>query len=206
MRQYVLLLFTLLLIAQSAHAQNREDEARDDLNYGNARRAVQDTGGDLWYGAGATLGFSATNYSSVFRIGVSPIVGYKINNFLSVGPRASLIYNRFHYEETIFNPEINDNSFTWSTGLFTRAKVFRGFFVHAEYSLVSEKQFVVDQNTNGIVSERRTRAIPFLGAGLSQGGGVGATGFEFLVLFRVNSREYVNDAPYEIRTGINYNF
>ncbi len=206
MNRYLLLL-AFLLTSMLSYAQIREREAREDLGYGSDRRApAADEAGDIWYGAGATLGFSATSFSSFFRIGISPIVGYKLNNFLSVGPRASLIYNRFHYDETRVNPEITDNSITWSAGAFGRAKIYRGFFVHAEYSLLSEKQFVLDQQTGAPVSERRTRPIPFLGAGLNQGGGVGATGFEILLLFRLSSREYINDAPYELRTGLNFNF
>ncbi|WP_116127795.1 hypothetical protein [Lewinella sp. IMCC34183] len=204
MRYAFLLLFALFLSTSLLRAQTREDDARDDLNYGNAKRAVEGTGGDIWYGAGATIGFSASNYSSNFRIGVSPMVGYKFNNIFSAGPRVSLIYNRFTLE-----PDLKDNSFTWSAGVFTRAKIYRGFFAHAEYSLVSEKTFGYLTNSQGNVSLevlRRTRPILFLGGGISQGGGPGAGGFEFLVLFRMISEKYLNDAPYEIRSGFNYNF
>lgn len=206
MRYALLPLLALLLLTDVVQAQTREDEARDDLDYSGSRRAPESQGGDIWYGAGATIGFQANSYSSSFRIGVAPMAGYKLNNFLSVGPRVSLIYNAFSYDQGFGNPEFKDKSLTWSAGLFTRAKIYRGFFVHGEYSLLSEKEFYQVPGTNTIDDRRITRAIPFLGAGLSQGGGPGATGFEILILFRVSQRERLNDAPYEIRSGINYNF
>ncbi|NJB86631.1 hypothetical protein GGR26_002408 [Lewinella marina] len=207
MRASFLLLLSLFLLSDFAHAQTREDQARDDLSYGgNARRVQENQGGDIWYGAGATIGFQANSYSSSFRIGVAPMAGYKVNNFLSVGPRVSLIYNAFRYDGGFNGSDFRDKSLTWAAGLFTRAKIYRGFFAHAEYSLLSEKEFYQDPGTGNIADRRITRAIPFLGAGLSQGGGVGSTGFEILILFRVSQRERLNDAPYEIRSGINYNF
>ncbi len=207
MRPLLLLLFVSLLLPGLAGAQTREDQARDDLNYGDSRRQVLSEGGDIWYGAGATIGFSANNFSSSFRIGLAPMVGYKLNNFVSVGPRVSIIYNHFRYDPGYSIPEFKEGYWTWAAGMFARAKVYRGFFVHAEYSLQSEVDFVPDNNSaSGISTNRYTQAIPFLGAGLSQGGGPGSTGFEILLLFRLSQRERLNDAPYEIRSGINYNF
>ena len=207
MRFLYSLLLAILLFPTLAEAQNTEDAARDDLRYGNNNRRTISEGGDIWYGAGATIGFSANTFSSSFRIGLAPMVGYKLNNFLSVGPRVSVVYNHFRYDVGRNLPEIRESYFTWSAGLFARAKVYRGFFAHAEYSLQSEVDFVPDNSsTSGIRRDRYTRAIPFLGAGLSQGGGPGATGFEILILFRLSQRERLNDAPYEIRSGINYNF
>ena len=193
-----LLLTTLLTLATVATAQNTENRARDDLRYNNDRRSyVESEGGDIWYGAGAQLGFQGGNNRSFFQIGISPIVGYKLNNIISVGPRASIVYNSFR--DDFFG--IKDNYIGWSAGAFTRAKIFRGVFAHAEYSLVSD----VDYFNNG-TKRRTTRAIPFLGAGFSQGGGIGAAGFEIMVLFRLTPRETLNDSPYEFRSGLNYNF
>ncbi|PPK88014.1 hypothetical protein CLV84_0977 [Neolewinella xylanilytica] len=200
------LLLIGLLLSTLVSAQTREDAARDDLGYGSRGRTAQDTeAGQLWYGAGATIGFSANQFSNLFRIGVAPMVGYKFNNFLSAGPRVSVIYNRYHSDAFGSVDEFTDNSFSWAAGLFARGKVFRSFFVHAEYSLLSEKDFYTAPN--GQLAENRTlRAIPYLGGGFNQGGGPGATGFEFLLLFRLTQPDRLNDAPYEIRSGFTYNF
>ena len=199
----LLLLLLCACLFTALHAQTREDAARDELRYGSdARQAQTNESGAIWYGAGAQLGFQGGNNQSSFRIGIAPIVGYKFNNFLSAGPRVSVVYNS--YRNDFFN--FKDRSVSVTGGLFTRAKIYRGFFAHAEYSVVSEKEIFRDPQTGDLVSDRVIRAIPFLGAGLSQGGGIGASGFEFLILFRVTQRDRINDAPYEIRTGFNYNF
>jgi len=64
---------------------------------------------------------------------------------------------------------------------------------------------VLNFDSNGD-AVRTTRAIPFLGGGLSQGGGPGAAGFEILILFRLSAADQIGDAPFEIRSGINFNF
>ncbi len=198
MNRFCLFLLFSFLLSTLTYAQIREREAREDLGYGSAGRtpAVND-GGDIWYGAGAQLGFRGGNNFSFFQIGVSPMAGYKLNNFLSVGPRVSVTYNSYRDDFVA----IKDKYISWSAGLFTRAKIYRGLFVHGEYSLVSDIDYLIAGG-----KERVTRAIPFLGAGFSQGGGPGSAGFELLLLFRLTQRERLNDAPYELRTGVNYNF
>lgn len=203
LRKISLLLLLSFAVVTVAFAQTREDEASEDLDYyqGNNRQQRNTNGGDIWYGAGAQLGFQGGNNQSFFQIGLSPIVGYKLNNFLSVGPRASINYNSFRFDPGFGAPEQKNRFFTWSAGLFARARVFRGFFAHAEYSLVSDVDVFTDGSEN-----RVTRALPFLGGGLSQGGGPGAAGFEILVLFRLTQPDRLNDSPFEFRTGFNYNF
>ena len=208
MKLRVILFFLCCLgLSLVATAQTREDAARDDIRYGNRGNQVQDfrEGGDIWYGAGAVLQYQGGTYSSQFRIGVNPIIGYKLNNFLSVGPRASIIYNAYRFD-TGGGGKLSFRNWTWSVGAFTRAKIYRGFFVQAEYSLLSDVVLTLDPSGSQINELRATRAVPFLGAGLSQGGGPGAAGFEIAVMFRLTQPDRLNDSPYEFRTGFNYNF
>ncbi len=207
LKQY---LFLLLLCACSltAYAQGTtEEEAKEDLDYYNTDNdrtrfdeRGDDFGSNLWYGAGAQLGFSGGNNSSFFQIGLSPIVGYKLNNFLSVGPRGSFAYNSFRFATNV--GDVRENFVTWSAGAFARARVVGQFFAHAEYSLVNERL----QNFQTGELEGITRAIPFLGGGISQGGGPGAAGFEILILFRLSGTDRIGDSPFEFRSGINFNF
>ena len=200
---FLALLFVSALSATIA-AQTTEEEARNDLDYySNTNERFQDnTAGDIWWGTGAVLGFSAGNNASLFRIGITPIVGYKINNFLSVGPRGSLIYNAYRQSFAGGQADFKANYIEWSAGPFVRARVFQQFFAHAEYSLVNEAEtFNPDGSANRI-----TRAIPFLGGGISQGGGPGMAGFEILILFRLSGADRIGDAPFELRTGFNFNF
>lgn len=207
LKQY---LFLLLLCACSlaTYAQGTtEEEAKEDLDYYNTDNdrsrfdeRGDDFGSNLWYGAGAQLGFSGGNNSSFFQIGLSPIVGYKLNNFLSVGPRGSFAYNSFRFATNV--GDVRENFVTWSAGAFARARVAGQFFAHAEYSLVNERL----QNFQTGELEGITRAIPFLGGGISQGGGPGAAGFEILILFRLSGTDRIGDSPFEFRSGINFNF
>jgi hypothetical protein len=208
-QSFFLLLFCTLSLAVNAQGGTTEEQAKDDLDYyDNTNDRVRDQRGDtfgsnLWYGAGAQLGFSGGNNQSFFQIGLSPIVGYKINNIISVGPRGSVAYNSFKYTTNV--GDVKENFVTWSAGAFARAKVFGQFFVHAEYSLVNERESVED--TMGALEIKAiTRPIPFLGAGISQGGGIGAAGFEILVLFRLSGSDRIGDSPYEFRSGLNFNF
>lgn len=207
LKQTLFLFLAFFALSFSLSAQRTtEEEARDDLDYYNrdndrAQQQRGDTFGEnLWFGTGAQLGFSGGNNTSFFQIGLSPIVGYKVNNFLSVGPRGSFVYNS--YKEDFGNGEFKANFATWSAGAFARAKVFLPFFVHAEYSIINEVQNF-DANGDAI---RRTRAVPFVGGGISQGGGTRAVGFEMLLLFRLSQADQIGDSPFEFRTGINYNF
>ncbi len=198
-----------MLLSVSAFAQTTEEEARDDLDYTRApqRERFDRRNNNFWYGTGAQLGFAGGNGQSFFNIGLTPIVGYKINEIFSVGPRGSFVYNRFKQDGFRGSPEIKEGYFTWSLGAFGRAKIFRGIFAHVEYSLVNEVDGFTSVGSSGDVETvRSTRAIPFLGAGLQQGGGPGGAGFEILILFRLNQPETINDSPYELRTGVNFNF
>lgn len=209
MQKSILFLLLALMTCSGAYAQTTDEQAKDDLDYYNNKRdnSFSDGGGQFWYGTGALLGFSSNTFRSNFVIGLTPMVGYKINNFLSVGPRGSVAYNRFR-QDLGRGDEIKEGYITWSAGAFLRGKVYRGFFIHGEYSLVNE---VIDfsrisNNPSDFEPIRTTRAIPFLGAGLSQGGGPGAAGYELMVLFRLTGSEFVNESPFEFRTGLNWNF
>jgi hypothetical protein len=203
-----LLLFCTLSLAANAQGGTTEEEAKDDLDYYNSDNdndRVRDQRGDtfgsnLWFGAGAQLGFQGGNNSSFFQIGLSPIVGYKLNNIISVGPRGSFAYNSFKFATNVGDEK--EKFVTWSAGAFVRAKVFGQFFAHAEYSLVNERE----RNFQTGELDGVTRPIPFLGGGLSQGGGPGAAGFEILLLFRLSGADRIGDSPFEFRSGLNYNF
>ena len=204
MRQFLLLL-ALAFLPTLAYAQTTpEEEAEEDLDYYNNRRDTEvGRRGDspIWYGTGAQLGFAATSFQSNFLIGLSPIVGYKVNNFLSVGPRGSFTYNRFRDDRFDFR----EGYFEWELGAFARALVYRGFFAHVEYNLLNEVDIFQNQSTFELETVRRTRAVPFAGGGINQGGGPGQMGFEVLILFRLTQPDIINDSPFQFRTGINFN-
>ncbi|MBK8844307.1 MAG: hypothetical protein IPO33_16470 [Saprospiraceae bacterium] len=46
----------------------------------------------LWYGGGVNLGFGADEFTSVFSLGLSPMVGYKFTPDFSMGPRVGFSF------------------------------------------------------------------------------------------------------------------
>ena len=75
-----------------------------------------------------------------------------------------------------------------------------------EYNLEND---VIGLNPTTFDPIRRTRGVPYVGAGFVQGGGGlqgGGVGFEIMILFPIIEREFINDSPYIIRSGINVNF
>lgn len=200
------LLFALSFISLQLAAQNdrpNEADARRDLDYYNSDRpAAGDGSGGIWYGGGFQLGFSSNNFESIFQIGISPIVGYKITPWLSAGPRASLLYNA--YSVDLGAGRERTSYFTYAGGVFVRAKAFQQFFAHVEYNLEND---VIGFNNATLDPIRRTRSVPYIGGGLVQGGGLqGGVGFELMILFPITEREFINDSPFIIRSGITVNF
>ncbi|MBP6828601.1 MAG: hypothetical protein KA165_18690, partial [Saprospiraceae bacterium] len=67
------------LFLQTASAQSESDNSSDFKSR-------------LWYGGNIGLNFYGYNGGNVFQIGVAPMVGYKIVEPLSVGPRVSILF------------------------------------------------------------------------------------------------------------------
>ncbi|MEM6396880.1 MAG: hypothetical protein AAF741_11085 [Bacteroidota bacterium] len=198
----ILLVCSFLLVGQGIlSAQTRGGGSpQDDLDYYNQDRGNYNQGGGIWYGGGFLLGFNSNGQESLFAVGVSPILGYKVTPALSFGPRGSLSYNVLN----VNGLDGSINYFIYSAGVFGRLKVFQQFFAHAEYNLEND---VIGVNLTAEEPIRRTRGVPYVGAGFSQGGGFqGGVGFELMILFPVREREFFGEPPYIIRSGINVNF
>ena len=198
----LLCLFTLQLSAQTD--PDREAEAAQDLDYYSgdkpSRERSERFSDNLWYGGGVQLGFQASNFTSYFLIGLSPMVGYKLNDRFSIGPRVSLNYNRFTCDQG-GGDRFKKGYMTWEAGIFARAKIINPIFLHAEMSL---------ENRRLIVScgepLRQTRTMPYLGIGYSPNNGGGGSS-ELLLLFRLrNDGQSIIESPYVFRTGFNFNF
>lgn len=204
-----LILLSLLLLSSIAFigAQtnpDREDQARRDLEYGSPGNQAPRSdrfGDNLWFGGGLQLGFTGGTFQSFFNIGLSPMVGYKLNNTFSVGPRVAFSYNSFKQRNT--TSDFTSNYFTWAAGIFGRARIINPFFAHVEYSLESD---VIGFNPTTNDPVRRNRGVPYIGAGYSPFNPGGASS-EILVLFRLNQQaQFIAESPFVIRAGINFNF
>lgn len=164
----------------------------------------------LWYGGGFTLGFSGSNISSSFAAGITPMVGYKIIDQLSVGPTTGIQYNYLKGYGT--DGRIHKgNAFSWSLGAFTRYKFFKTFFAHAEYGIENNEYFLgvngyllLDQNGN--VSTVRQQYNNFYG-GLGYNSGGELIAFEMYVVYNFIDRlDDIYYNPFILRFGITYKF
>ncbi len=163
----------------------------------------------LWYGGGFDLGLNSTQGYSLFRIGVTPMVGYKIIGGLSAGPRIGVTYTSIRTADN--TGKVNSVGLTdYSVGVFTRYKAFENFFAHAEYEYASQ-QFVADNGSGGILvgpdgkpfTQRIGRPNYYAGIGYNSGG---IFGYEIMGLYNFNLPKNTTDQPFSLRIGFTYKF
>ncbi|MCC6463142.1 MAG: hypothetical protein IT260_21920 [Saprospiraceae bacterium] len=156
----------------------------------------------LWYGAGLSLGFAGSNGASVFGLGVSPMVGYKIVGPLSIGPRLAVEFTSEKYAGyKAFNMVDLELS------LFARVRVFKGLFVQGELGTVSD-QYLTGNSQGQPVKTRQTRPAQYLGLGYNFANGEGGFGQEIAVLydFYVADDVYTTQTPFQFRVAFTYGF
>lgn len=155
----------------------------------------------LWYGGNIGLNFYGYNGGNVFQIGVAPMVGYKIVEPLSVGPRVSVMF------ASVKNPGFKAvGLFDVDAGLFMRVRVFRGLFIQGEVTneWFQEPVFYVNGTTDKVSS---TRVNPRLGLGWnwSEGRGAGSEIGIFYNFAIANDLETYQN-PLDYRFGFTWNF
>jgi len=167
----------------------------------------------LWYGGGFNLGFSGGNESSSFNLGITPMVGYKIINELSVGPVVGIQYN---YLKGIGGRDFQvhtGNALSWSAGVFARYKFLKTLFLHTEYGIENNEYFLVDRNgflaqdpqTLELQTVREQFNNFYGGIGYNSGGDLIA--FEMYVVYNFIDRlDDPNYNPFRIRFGFTYKF
>lgn len=156
---------------------------------------------DLWFGGGINLGFSSDSYNSIFGFGISPMAGYKINSFFSVGPRVSLDYTTAKY--SIGNGVYKYNSFDYGLGVFARFKFLETFFVHLEYSQLNETYATGYIVNNELEKYRQWRDIALLGLGYNSNQ---IWSYEIYINYNFLEETSSIRVPIIYRAGITYNF
>lgn len=186
----------------------------------------------LWYGTGANLQFGSFAGGSIFNVGLSPMVGYKITPWLSAGPRISLSYTgykgrtvegvRIDGDNYSINPNSFDNNirrvptYNFSYGLFSRAKFLETFFVQLEGSNVhlttpvvisnsGLNYFVHDIETLKPIKDKTSKFNAYVGGGYNSRIGTNF-GYDLTIMFILNQEESDTSPPFEIRAGFTYNF
>lgn len=202
-----LLLFIAALTAPSTASAQRDIDQYFDESQGLIHR--------LWFGGGFNLGFFQQNSYSAFNVGLSPMMGYKITDKWSVGPRVSFQYTHVSGIGTdLRSHRVPLLSYTASG--FTRVKLFRWLFAHLEYeyensellTVTTNGLLVYDQAQAQVVTLRRARDNAYVGLGYTQSGGL--LGYEISALYNVLAPDPSTvgrfESPLSIRFGLNYNF
>ena len=167
----------------------------------SSRTVVQDKkfSDRLWYGAGGILNFQGVSgAANRFQIGISPMVGVKVTEHLSFGPRLEV-----NYVSTRISVADKLNSVSFGAGLFGRLKLFQVIFVHAEYDFIWDDEFFINPTTNEIFSERvREAQLPI---GIGYNNGYGGLGYEISLMYDVLNQE-TGSIPIVYRAGLTYRF
>ena len=153
-------------------------------------------GDRLWYGMGLTGNFQGNNFSRTFVIGLAPMVGYKINERLSFGPRASAAVSFFRSRLTP-TPQ-SESPVDWSFGLFGRYRIGRDFFAHVEYAYQNEAFIAINFNGDLEVDREVNQAF-YVGGGYT-------TLINDYLGFEMSLNYYLNQPFDDFRNPLNYRF
>lgn len=184
---------------QYADAQRR-GEGQSDTKIEKDNEYFDESGGfahRLWYGGMINFqlqGGNGVNQGGVLLLGISPMVGYKLNDIFSIGPRAQLDYAVF------YQPGPNQKVLFWGIGAFGRAIVYNSIFVHTEYGFEGVSNLSGDDNFG---LQNTTNFL--LGGGYNSSVGSGGFGYEILVLYNFLENDDFS-LPIEYRVGFTYNF
>ncbi len=187
-RLFVLTLLLIGMIFSSAHAQSRSKKSTTLSEH-------------LWYGGSVGLGFQSFNNQSSFLFALFPMMGYKITESISVGPRIGASYRNIK-SRGLDGRVYRFNPVELSGALFGRVKLFRQIFGHVEYELASEKN-LVNNSANGISIRNGTETNFYLGGGYNSGGKIAS---EIYILYNFNEDDFSLEVPWVIRAGFTYRF
>ncbi len=191
----LLLLFTLVIGISTAEAQRSKKKKKKD----STEEYFDESGGfahRLWYGGGFNLNFGGVGGFNSMQIGISPMVGFKINDILSVGPRVS-----FDYLE-VFTQGSNPRYAFWGVGPFARGKFTETIFAQVEYEIRGVSNLNDASDNFGGFQENRENF--YIGAGYQSSGG-GLIGYEIMALYNFLDQNPTN-IPLTFRFGLNWNF
>lgn len=194
MKLKIIALATLALaLLSDAQAQSRGKKQEDDFSLKSR----------LWYGLGFGLGLNRFNNANIFGVGISPTVGFKIFEPLSIGPRLSPTFTS--YKESGFKAV---GLWDVELGLFLRGRLYRGFFVQGEVSNQwREEPAGYDLLNRTIVKAGAQRVNQYLGIGYNFGYGQ-PMGYEISAFYNFTIANDFNsfENPLQYRMNITWRF
>lgn len=155
----------------------------------------------LWYGAGITGNFRGSAFTSTVVLGLAPMVGYKVTDNLSFGPRISAVVS--FYKSQLSGQTESVRPLDWSIGLFGRYRIAQEFFAHLEYAYQNEA--FIFNDANGLQVDREVNNAVYVGGGYSAPLGR-QLGLEMSLNYYVNQPFDDFRNPLNYRFGINYRF
>lgn len=210
-----LILFSILMmgITHDVEAQRKKKKRKGDVDeYFDDKGSFAQR---LWYGADISIRFprtglgagSDTYVGNLFYLGFSPMAGYKITDYFSVGPRVEFNYQAARYEKipsgTTLPEELKSNSTNIGVGVFARLKFLEAYFIHLEYQRLGES-IAVNIVDDKIVSDRIWDDHAYIGAGYNSSFGV--VGFNASILWDVTQQFTADNVPIVYRAGLTYKF
>ncbi|MCB1754610.1 MAG: hypothetical protein KDJ38_03755 [Gammaproteobacteria bacterium] len=150
--------------------------------------------GDGGYFYGGGIGASFGNDTSYFE--VSPMIGKRLSNQLSVGVGLSYRYTK----DKRIEPETSSNDY--GMNLFTRYKITPTLFLEGAYEYINYEQHFTDGS-----SERKGFSSVLAGGGIQQPLG-GNTSFYAAALYNFSwdQEDSPYDDPWNLRFGVNVGF
>ncbi len=201
---FIMTAFTVDVSAQYRGKKKKKKKTTSDRKSDYFDESGGDIKNKLWYGADVNLNFGAFNGQSSFTIGLSPMVGYKITDNFSLGPRLSVLNTNFKINQGPGVEDISLNSLDIGGGIFARHKILQNYFIHTEYEIVSEEFPTGVIMNNRAETERFANSHYYLGAGY--GGSSGGIGFTTYALWDFSQEFTSQNIPIIVRFGITYNF
>ena len=170
----------------------------------NAQRSGADSPlrDKLWYGLGLTGNYQGGTFTNTLVLGLAPMVGYKITDNFSMGPRASAVVS--FYRSRLTGTQVETaRPLDWSVGVFARYRIAREFFAHVEYAYQNEAFIFTD--FTGLVIDREVNQAIYLGGGYTSRIS-DQVGIEISLNYYANQPIDDFRNPLNYRFGINYRF
>lgn len=211
--------FVLCFFSTDTYAQRGKPRKSSKSSVDKAFENDGDLMSKLWFGGMVQPGFSGNANINQFVFGLTPMVGYKISDKLSVGPRIALNYTHIRgigspdFGFTVDN--YRANLMSTSFALFGRYKIIPAIFAHVEYENQQNKFYytldtfigailAIDPITDEVLIEVERRSNAYVGLGYTTTGTIFNT--EVTVLYNVLEDPNSIRIPISFRFGLNYNF
>ena len=132
-----------------------------------------------WTGAHTTIGFGASTDFINYTLGLAPMLGFEFIPGISVGPRASILYNHVRLRDIGGNLLATFNVVDTGLGAFLRGQVYREYFLQVELMYES-----IDNIDISGTQDRVNGMNAYIGAGLNSGGR--NPSFEVMIAYDLN--------------------